>query len=90
MLVASAFRIELLHAGQPQFWLVVARRHAILLEVPLLYYFAARMQHARLWCTQWLWHARLWPIVAALRKWGVPHTMLVQHAGDVLLLAPGC
>ncbi len=28
--------------------------------------------------------------MAALRKWGVPHTMLVQHAGDVLLLALGC
>jgi hypothetical protein len=28
--------------------------------------------------------------MVALCKWGVPHTMLVQHAGDVLLLAPGC
>jgi hypothetical protein len=32
----------------------------------------------------------MWPIVVALRKWAVPHTIHVQHAGDVLLLAPGC
>jgi hypothetical protein len=87
---AGAYRVELLHAGQPRFWLMVARRHAILLEASLLRYFAARMQRARLLCAQWPGHAGLWPIVAALRKWGVPHTMLVQHAGDVLLLAPGC
>ncbi len=69
---------------------MVVRRYAILLEAPLLRYFAARMQRARLWYAQWLRHASLWPIVAALRKWGVPYTMLVQHTGDVLLLAPGC
>jgi hypothetical protein len=87
---AGAHRIELLHSGQLRFWLVVARRHAILLEAPLLGYFAACMQRMRPWCAQWLGHAGLWPIVVALRKWGMPHMMLVQHAGDVLLLAPGC
>jgi hypothetical protein len=89
-LAAGAHRVKLLHSGQPRFWLVVAHRHAILLEAPLLCYFAARMQRARPWCAQWLGHAGLWPIVAALRKWGVLHTMLVQHASDVLLLTPGC
>jgi hypothetical protein len=90
MTAAGAHRVELLHAGQPRSWLVVACCHAILLEAPQLRYFAARMQRVRPWCAQWLGHAGLWLIVAALRKWGVPHTMLVQHAGDVLLLAPGC
>ncbi len=65
---AGAHPVELLHAGQPRFWLVVARRHAILLEAPLLRYFAARMQRARLWCAQWLEHVGLWPIVVAMRK----------------------
>jgi hypothetical protein len=76
-IAVGAHRVELLHAGQPRFWQVVARRHAILLEALLLCYFAARMQHARPWCAQWLVHAGLWPIVVALRKWGVSHTMLV-------------
>jgi hypothetical protein len=87
---AGAYHVELLHAGQPRLWLVVARRHTILLEAPLLCYFAAWMQRAQPWCAQWLEHTGLWPIVAGLRKWGVPHTMLVLHASDVLLLAPGC
>jgi hypothetical protein len=89
-MAAGTHRVELLHASQPRFWLVVARRHAIRLETSLLRYCAARMQRARPWCAQWLGHAGLWPIVAALCKWGMPHTMLVQYAGDVLLLAPGC
>jgi hypothetical protein len=46
-LVVGAFCVELLHAGQPRFWLVVARRHAILLEAPLLRYFAVHMQRTR-------------------------------------------
>ncbi len=73
-IAAGAHRVKLLHAGQSHFWLVVARRHVIHLKVPLLHYFATRMQRALPWCIQWLGHASLWPIVAALHKWSVMYT----------------
>jgi hypothetical protein len=86
---AGLYHTSFLHAGQPRFWVVVARRHAGLLEAALLWYHKLRLGQSRWGCSQWVRHMGVWAALGAQRYWEVPYSVHVQHEGELKVLAPG-
>jgi hypothetical protein len=84
---SALYSLNFLHAGAPNYWVVVDPRDAERLERRICA--SRRLPPPQQLCRQFMRHLSFWVPVEVLTQWDIRYTALQQTAGELVVTAPG-